>query len=1298
MRSDLAELCRRSGDPWRHSQQTLRVADGAETVTEGEINVRATINGQPVQHRYGVLSTLSQTILLGMDTLGRMQTSIRIKPWQWDCPDEAEAIEPTGPTEYTPAQQQALQQLLDEELRKFQTLRPTTTWATHRLRMKEGAEPTKHRYTPRNPAMQAIINQEVDKMLANGIIEPSRSPWSSPVVLVRKKNGTYRFCVDYRQVNRLTEKDAYPLPQAQDTLDKLREARFISTLDLANGYWQVPLDAASRPITAFTVPERGLFHFKVMSFGLHSAPSTFQRLLDEVVGPSLAPWCFAYLDDIIVLGRTFEEHLANLREVFRRLRAANLRLNPEKCCFGRTELKYLGHVVTSQGVRTDPDKVQAIKGIPPPRNTKELRRFLGTASWYRRFIPRFADLAAPLIRLLQKHARWCWDAEEDAAFHELRHQLASAPVLACPDFTREFTLQTDASNEALGAVLTQEFEGNEHVVAYASRSLNKAERNYSTTERKCLAIVWGIRKMRPYLEGYHFSVLTDHQAPRWLQTLDNPSGRLARWNMELQHYDFSVRYRKGEHNLVADALSRQPEDPPEEEADALDEPDQWYDRTRQAVVDDPERHPEYRIQNARLYRHIPDTSGLRPDLEWKECVRKGRRKDVLAENHDAPTAGHLGIRKTNARLAQRYYWPGMFRDAARHVRNCQSCLAHKVLQQAPAGAMYSTPTNGPWEVVTADLVGPLPRSKKGHTTLLVLQDKFTKWVELQPLRQATAPAVTRAFRERVAMRFGRPRQILTDNGRQFTSREFTTLLATYGVEHRKTPPYTPQCNPVERTNRVLKTMIAQATKTGHRDWDEWLPELAFAYNTARHEATEQTPAYLNYGRELATPGSSHLPLPTGEDRTEALDRLQDALALAQRALAKAHQARKKHYDLRRRPWAPKVGDRVMRRDHPLSAAADNFYAKLAPKFAGPFTVSERLGPTVVRLQEARGKTRTAYVQDLKPCPTTDESATINRESRNGRGNPGTRGRARGSRTREANRPAAQYKSSRGPTGPDKSVSNDADRRRTAKKSASHPAGEERPATTGGQATDNANRGGHVARPHCGTTTTGPGAATTRARPNGRDHRPTRRTTADGTAAATTGNQPAAATGTSGPSTAGQQDHHHHHHRRPEPAAITTSSGQEGHPAATTAAAPPTAPPATPPAATQPPPAPPAPPATTRPPSAPPATPVAPTTGPAAQAPSPPWAPPPPIAGLRRTPPRRAITRPATSARFAPTGRPSPAPARPVHRDAATQTGAARHDNPASGGPPVTLSARRPGEAICSAGRLSNRRPTTFTSL
>jgi len=393
-------------------------------------------------------------------------------------------------------------------------------------------------------------------------------------------------------------------------LERLRHAKYISTLDLKSGYWQNPVAESSRECTAFTVPGRGLYHWKVMPFGLHSAPATFQRALDSVIGPDMEPNAFAYLDGIIIIGRTLEEHVQHLQEVFRRLRKANLRLNAKKCSFIKRSLVYLGHVISEEGIHTDPDKISAVRRLSPPTTCKELRRCLGIASWYRRFVPNFASVVQPMSLLLKKGKKWQWEQEQQDAFEELKRKLTEAPVLACPDFNEKFVLQTDASDIGLGAVLTQKIQGEERVIAFASRRLIAAEENYSATEKECLAIIWTIRKLRCYLEGYRFEVITDHLALKWLNSIDNPTGRIARWALELQQYQFDVTYRRGSQNIVADALSRQPL-----EVLQMIQEDKpgctWYQRMLKLVQDRPEDYPDY-AYNSSIGISDPDLTTKTP--------------------------------------------------------------------------------------------------------------------------------------------------------------------------------------------------------------------------------------------------------------------------------------------------------------------------------------------------------------------------------------------------------------------------------------------------------------------------------------------------------------------------------------------------------------------------------------------------------------------------------------------------------------------------------------------------------------
>lgn len=993
---DVAAYCRTMGLPKvQPTLSSVKLASQKIVHLVEAYQVRMTIGSTTFTKVIPHLPQLVTDVVIGMDLLLQFQAQIDLATNQltWtegpavvssveEQPDPIRTTSQSARPALTKDQENRLTTFLKEELAQFESIKGTTPLLEHHIRL-ENPEPIKQRYRPQNPYMQQVIREEVDQMLRDGIIEPSNSPWNSPVVIVRKKDGKHRFCIDFQKVNAVTKKDAYPLPHILGILDKLRQAKFISSIDLHQGYWQVRLSPDSKQITAFTVPGVGLFQFRVMPFGLHSAGSTFQRLMDLVIGPDLEPYCFAYLDDIIVLGDSFEHHLSLLQEVFRRLRHANLRLNPDKCQFGRRTLCYLGHLVTPEGIATDPGKVDAIRRLQAPKTVRGLRRFLGIVSWYRRYVPTFATIAAPLHKLLKKKQRWKWGPEQEAAFQEIKRRLTEAPVLTCPDFTKPFVLQTDASDFGLGAALTQDSEGIERIIAYASRSLSDTEKKYSVTEKECLAIVWGIEKMRPYLEGYHFTILTDHQCLKWLQSIKSPAGRLARWAMYLQQYDFTIKYRKGSLNRLADALSRDPL--PATVCIAEDRPRcTWYNRKKSEVEKNPELFPDYCIREDQLYRRFWDSTDL-TEMEmsdpWKRCLPKPSREAVLRENHDAPTAGHLGIARTIVRIAQRYYWPGMFRDIARYVRQCQSCLRFKTPQQKTPGLMRPSINRHPWETVSTDIVGPLPLSSKRSMYLLVFQDRFTKWVECQPVQKATAQVVVRHFYERVITRFGSPKTVISDNGTQYAGKAFNDLLAEWGIRHQYTPAYTPQANPVERMNKTLKTMIAQFCEGDHRTWDQRIPELMFAINSSRHESTGFSPAYLNFGRELEVrrgppktvrpPGDAQEEVTfstsvISEEHLRRAKKLEETFELVRLNLGRAYTGQSHYYNLRRRDWRCNVGDLVLKKEHHLSSTARHFAAKLAPKFIGPCTVTRVVSPVVYDLKGPNGKVfKGVHIKDLR---------------------------------------------------------------------------------------------------------------------------------------------------------------------------------------------------------------------------------------------------------------------------------------------------------------------------------------------
>lgn len=453
----------------------------------------------------------------------------------------------------TEQQQQELQAVIPEGL--FQDQPGRTSRVEHDIALKD-SKPVRQRMYRIPERLQPALQEELDVMQRLGVIERSSSSWSSPVVLVPKKDGTIRFCIDFRQVNAQSQFDAYPMPRLEDLIERLGKARYITTLDLCKGYWQVPMAEGARPYTAFRTPQ-GLFQFTVMPFGLQGAPATFQRLMDQVLEGTGA-FAAAYLDDIAIYSATWEQHLEHLREVLHRLHQAGLTIQPKKCALAQQEVHYLGHVLGSGVIRPQKDKVAAVRDCARPQTKKDVRSFLGLAGWYRRFIPNFATRAAPLTDLTRKSGSNSvpWEEVHEKAFVDLKGALLCEPVLQSPDFDKHFTVQTDASGVGLGAVLLQGEAEDQRPVAYISRKLFPRESRYSVVELECLAVKWALDTFKYYLLGREFTLETDHRALQWLGKMKDSNARVTRWFLSMQPFRFEVKYRAGIVNPVADFLSR----------------------------------------------------------------------------------------------------------------------------------------------------------------------------------------------------------------------------------------------------------------------------------------------------------------------------------------------------------------------------------------------------------------------------------------------------------------------------------------------------------------------------------------------------------------------------------------------------------------------------------------------------------------------------------------------------------------------------------------------------------------------
>lgn len=449
-------------------------------------------------------------------------------------------------------------QLLENiPLNIFQNIPGLTDVIQHHIYLKDN-KPI-HQQPYRVPQkLLPTMKHELDEMLKLGVIEPSDSEWNNPIVLVPKKDGSIRFCLDFRKLNAVSKFDPYPMPRVDELIERLSKAQYLTTLDLCKGYWQIPLSEQSKKLTAFNTPF-GHFHFRVLPFGLHGAPLVFQRMMDHILRET-EPFAAAYLDDIIIFSETWEQHLQHLSEILTRIRTAGLTIRPEKCSFAKPETVYLGHVLGHGVIRPEKGKLEAIQHAKQPTTKKQVRSFLGLVRWYRRFIPQFSSRAVALTHLTKKDEpnKVIWTAEGEKPFVDLKEALCKEPVLQSPNFDKPFTVQTDASEYGLGAVLLQGQSDHLHPVVYISRKLLPRETKYSVIEKECLAVKWALDSLKYYLLGRKFTLQTDHRALVWLNRMKDTNARITRWFLSLQPFEFEVVYRKGQQNCTADFLSRTP--------------------------------------------------------------------------------------------------------------------------------------------------------------------------------------------------------------------------------------------------------------------------------------------------------------------------------------------------------------------------------------------------------------------------------------------------------------------------------------------------------------------------------------------------------------------------------------------------------------------------------------------------------------------------------------------------------------------------------------------------------------------
>ncbi len=619
-------------------------------------------------------------------------------------------------------------------------IRSTTPLVTHRIYTDGPPRKQRAYWTP--ISQKAFVSKYIQDSLEAGIIRPSSSPWSSPILLVQKKDGTKRFCVDYRQLNSVTKKDVYPIPRIEDVLERLDGMKYFTTLDLVQSYYQIAVAEEDKEKTAF-ITEEGSYEYNVMPFGLTNAPATFQRLMNLVLAGLNWKMCLVYIDDILIFSRTFEEHMVHLRCVFDRLRNANLKLKRSKCSFGEDSTTYLGHKIDFNGVSPDPTKIEAINKLDIDlwQSVTDVKAFLGMTGYYRRFIRGYASISRPLTELLRKNAPFCIDSDVRRSFNRLKKALAKQPVLAYPRLNVPFVLQVDASDYGMGGVLTQYYDNSEHPIAYFSKKFSDSERKYAIMERECLAMVESIKHFRAYLYGQKFVVMTDHKPLEHIDSFKNHNGRVARWRMTLSDYHFDVIARPGAQNANADGLSRLPVNLIQSYdtfADTVDPKElaklQSKDRTLRKII--AYLKDDHLPNNRRVAKRILVESELYCMVDGvlyhgyypqrKHSVTAGLRlvvpeqyrEEILHYFHNDPLGAHQGIQRTFDLIASRYFWPKMYKSISDHVRSCVKCIAKKTPRVLKAGKMQAIEAKHPFDIVGVDILGPLPMTPRKYRYIL----------------------------------------------------------------------------------------------------------------------------------------------------------------------------------------------------------------------------------------------------------------------------------------------------------------------------------------------------------------------------------------------------------------------------------------------------------------------------------------------------------------------------------------------------------------------------------------------------
>uniref|UniRef100_A0A0W0F853 Reverse transcriptase-rnase h-integrase n=1 Tax=Moniliophthora roreri TaxID=221103 RepID=A0A0W0F853_MONRR len=843
----------------------------------------------------------------------------------------------------------------------------------HAIDLKPDFVPRNCKLYPLSPVEQQEQDKFLEENLRKGYIRKSKSPMASPFFFVAKKEkGALRPTQDYRELNKGTVKNAYPLPLILELLDKLKGATVFTKLDLRNGYNNVRIKDGDQWKAAFKT-NRGLFEPTVMFFGLSNSPATFQAFMNDVLSDFIDEgWCVVYMDDILIFSKDPEEHRKRTKRLMQRLKEHDLFLKPEKCEFDVTEVIFLGMVIRPGYIAMDPVKLAGIADWEPPQTVKGVRAFLGFGNFYRKFIGKYAHVTRPLNDLLQKSRKFEWTPQCQISFDLLKAKFLSEPILVMPDVDKPFVIEADASKWATGAVLRQKgVDGEWHPCGYLSKSFSPAERNYEIYDRELLAIYRALTEWRHYLMGGKFKViiLSDHKNLTYFRTAQKLNRRQARWSLFLSEFNLGLVHVPGKSISQADALSRRSNEQDEVDSDNEDVvvlPDRLFIRgvdlgLKNDIVErlGPDDFHKSALEQL-LHQGVPPIKSALSDWKIEDDLLffqnrvyvpndTDLRRRIVQSIHETPGVGHPGQWNTTEQVQRDFWWPGMVKFIKNFVDGCATCQQSKINThptRTPIQPIQAPQNSFPFQVCTMDLITDLPECDGMDSILVVVDHSATKGVIFTPCTKTTdATKVAEMLIQHLYKRFGLPDRIISDRDPRFAAEVFQEMGKQLSIKHSMSTAFHPQTDgETERVNRELEVYLRMFCAKEQTRWKEYLSLAEFAHNNRTHSVLKKSPFFMMMGyhpRPLPTV-FERTTIPSIEERLQELKRVrEETTSLLE--LARQHMIRREKQKLD----VFEKGQKVWLEAKNLATGYPS--RKLAPKREGPFVILEVLGPVTYKL-------------------------------------------------------------------------------------------------------------------------------------------------------------------------------------------------------------------------------------------------------------------------------------------------------------------------------------------------------------